>query len=235
MSPIAANPTVNFTPDVSRRANSVVSKFIAPLVVRDRSIGIVDSVLGIGPIGRLRYDLFIERDGKAYEFADHDQRSFIEPIDSCSLNFHFSNDDQCLAAVRLSWAEDALADNHLKLVVENSGIETSLFPQMLVTSRMAIRDQKIAKQKMVALIQEACFIGVLSGARYSCVGCRPTLARLFEKMGFEFSGSRYVDHVAGFMTVMVLDISKASYLRSLGSPFLGNAYDYQAQLKMDRG
>jgi hypothetical protein len=64
-------------------------------------------------IGRLRYALFVERDGKPYRHADPARRVFLEPIDDCSLNFFATIGNDCVAAVRLTRALDTPCDGQL--------------------------------------------------------------------------------------------------------------------------
>ena len=73
-------------------------------------------------IGRLRYDLFIERDGKKYEHADHRNRLFLEPVDFVSLNFSTGTKDSRVLSVRLTHAHDTRDDNHLTLIGMHSGL-----------------------------------------------------------------------------------------------------------------
>lgn len=191
-----------------------------PEGTRRPDIGVIDTGVGLEGIGRLRYDLFVERDGKGYECADQNARMFLEPIDEVSLNFHHSLVVETLAAVRLSWASDALGDSHLRHVVRHSGIPDGLLSRATVTSRLAVRNVRAAKLRMLPMLRETCFAGILSGARFTIVSCRPSLIDLFIRLGFRSSGRPVTDTVAGLLEVMVLDLEDNAHLAAANSPFV---------------
>ncbi len=200
---------------------------------RRQDIEVIQRGSGMQGIGRLRYDLFIERDGKGYEFADPVMRTFLEPIDEVSLNFHYTPLDETLASVRLSWAQDALDDVHLCHLVTHSGIPDDLLPRTTVTSRLAVRDLMPAKLRMLPMIRETCFAGLLSGVRFTIVSCRPSLVELFVRIGFFSTRTPIVDPVAGELEIMVLDAEDLDHLQSSGSPFLEDVKEYRALMSKE--
>ncbi|KAF0120494.1 MAG: hypothetical protein FD152_4137 [Xanthobacteraceae bacterium] len=177
------------------------------------AIGCASSSDELNKIGRLRYDLFIERDGKAYSGANHRQRSFLELIDGHSLNFQVVHHGEPIAAVRLTRAKDALADEHLVRIVEHAGLNHSDLRQTVVNSRLAVRPDTRARLQIPLLFRHMYRIGVLSGAAYCLVAARPDVGPLFEKFGFKKRSVSYVDPVGGLMEVHVLDVfDKAALL-----------------------
>ncbi|WP_439605039.1 hypothetical protein, partial [Shinella sp.] len=137
------------------------------------AIGCASTNDALNLIGSLRYDLFIERDGKAYAGADHQNRRFLEPVDGYSLNFQVLHRGAPIAAVRLTRAEDAIHDPHLGRIVEHAGLDARDLRQTVVNSRLAVRPETRARLQIPLLFRHMYRIGVLSGAAYCLVAARP--------------------------------------------------------------
>jgi hypothetical protein len=169
-------------------------------------------------IGRLRYELYIARDGKAYRNADHIELTFLEPIDVVSLNFQARVDDKLLAAVRLVRADDALLDPHLRLLVE--AYQPECLESTVVCSRFAVRPEHRARALIKPLFIEVYRIGLLSGARHCILGTRDDLTAIFERFGFRRTDAELRDPVASHIHVLDLDLDDADHMRSVNSPLL---------------
>jgi hypothetical protein len=172
----------------------------------------------IHAIARLRYDLYIGRDKKAYVSVDHLRRSFLDEIDDVSLNFRCGPPHELLAAVRMTWARDALGDRQTALVVKASGarrLDTST-----VLSRLVARPTLAARRSIVPLFQEIYRYSLGIGIGHGLLATRPDLCGIFEKFGFRMIGQPFVDPVAGTLRVLRLDLNDRVHLRRVGSPLL---------------
>jgi hypothetical protein len=171
-------------------------------------------------IGRLRYELFIERDGKKYEHADHRNRLFLEPVDFVSLNFSAGTPASRWMAVRLTRAEDVMSDRHLNLIVENCGLDEQQLARTVITSRFAVRDDNDAKLQIPNVWRDVYEAGLRIGAEYCLLAARKQVLALFTRFGFVRVGEPYVDPVAGVMQVMRLDALDRQHLLASHSPYL---------------
>lgn len=175
-------------------------------------------------VGKLRYELFIERDGKGYGHADRERRVFLEPIDELSLNFHASYHQRCLAAVRLTWAIDAGIDQHLARIVDSSGLSDEDLPKTVLNSRLAIREEMRARLHLPELFRTVYRAGFLNGAKYCLLAARPSLSGLFHRFGFREQHQQIQDPTAGDLVILRLELGDRENLRSTASPLL-QAYD----------
>jgi predicted GNAT family N-acyltransferase len=168
-------------------------------------------------IGRLRYEKYVQRDGKAYPQADHANRVLFDPIDARSVLFHARRGNGApMATVRLSRLADALDDPQLgRLAALAEKLDITVANSRLVTEDD--RDAKLAIKPMFQLVYE---VGLLSGARYCLLSTRPALLKLFERFGFKQTGEQFRDAVAADQVVMRLDLWDVVNLATCRSPLL---------------
>lgn len=188
------------------------------------SIGVARSSKCIEAIGRLRYELFIRRDGKKYAYADHAKALFLEPVDRFSLNFQATDHQRCLASVRMTWARDARDDGQLAKAVVHAGLSDAELSITVINSRLAIRDEMRAKLSLTEMFRSVYRSGYLNGARYCLVGTRLNIVDLYLRFGFCEIGGRYLDDISGNMTVVKLDLHDRQNLERARSPLL-TVYD----------
>ncbi len=190
------------------------------LTPKQDAIGIALDDAELAAIGRLRFELFIERDGKKYPQDTRSDRMFLEPIDRVSLNFRVLRKKQCVAAIRLTRAVDALEDPQLRRLIVNSNLSPVSLPTSVVDSRMVVREETAARLVVPDLFREIYRTGFIAGAARCLVGARPELVPLFERFGFLAASRPYDDPVAGKMVPLVLDALDRDHLASIGSPLV---------------
>ncbi|MET3614945.1 putative GNAT family N-acyltransferase [Rhizobium aquaticum] len=171
-------------------------------------------------IGRLRYELFIERDGKKYEHADHRNRLFLEPVDFVSLNFSVGTKDSRSLSVRMTHAHDARADTHLKLIPQHSGLSDEELAHTVVLSRLAVRDDIQSKMQIPNVIRTVYEAGLSLGAKNALLAARQQMLALFDRFGFIRTRECFEDAVAGSMHIMRLDMTDRENLIACRSPLL---------------
>jgi predicted GNAT family N-acyltransferase len=182
----------------------------------DGCISIARTEQELREIGALRYELFIERDGKRYSNADHVSRTFLEPIDSVSLNFQARVDGRLLASVRGVRAADAVNDTHLRLLldaVELEQIETSV-----ICSRLVVRSEHRARSLIGPMFSHVYRTGMRAGARHCILGTRIDLVGVFERFGFRRVGAQIVDPVASDIHLLSIDMHDLAHLHRINSP-----------------
>lgn len=184
-------------------------------------ISIARSAPELDDIAQLRYALYIERDGKRYAAVDHAARKFIEPIDQVSLNFQARIDGRLLSSVRGTRAEDALHDEHLRLLLEE--YPPGCIAGTVVCSRFATREEHRARSLIKPMFQAVFSAGLNAGARNCILGTRIELIGMFERFGFKRT-NRYVrDPVASDIHVLHFDMRDIAYMRSIDSPLVEQA------------
>lgn len=180
-------------------------------------VGIAATAEERAAIGRLRYDKYVLRDGKAYPQADHANRVLFDPIDARSVLFHARRESGApMATVRLSRLADAKDDpqlGRLAALAENLDITVA-------NSRLVTEDDRVAKLAIKPMFQLVYEVGLLSGARFCLLSTRPALMKLFERFGFRGTGEQFRDAVAADQVVMRLDLWDVVNLATCRSPLL---------------
>lgn len=156
-------------------------------------------------VGRLRYEHFIARDKKASPFADHDAGLFLEPVDALSVNFFVPDGEVALAAVRLTSALDAVADDQLLQVVGHSGLCAADLSDTMVISRLVVRNEVRARLQLPSLFREVYRVGRATGARYCVMASRSSLIALYRRLGFIPNGRSFVNAEARVQRVAIFD------------------------------
>jgi predicted GNAT family N-acyltransferase len=195
----------------------------APMV---SSIAIAGTEQELRQIGRLRYELFVERDGKSYRDADKDQRLFLEPVDKCSLNFFGTIGHDCVVAVRSTKVQDAGRDKQLCRVVEQSALPADQTSTTVMCSRLVVCDAIRARLLIPELFRHVYRAALSSGMTHSILAARPPLISIFERFGFLAASSAYLDEIAGPMVIMKLDLLDRDHMARTGSPLLPDYDDF---------
>jgi predicted GNAT family N-acyltransferase len=190
---------------------------IAPMM---SSIAIAETERELLQIGRLRYELFVERDGKSYCDADNDRRLFLEPVDQCSLNFFGAIGNDCVVAVRSTRVQDAGGDQQLCRLVEQSGLPADQVSTTVICSRLVVCDRIRARVLIPELFRHVYRAALASGMTNSILAARPSLISIFERFGFLAASSAYLDEIAGPMVIMKLDLLDRDHMARTGSPLL---------------
>lgn len=187
----------------------------APAAPAAFSVSISRTDRELAQIGRLRYELFIERDGKPYRAADKERRLFLEPVDNCSLNFFGTIGNDCVIAVRSTKAEDVKCDRRLTRVVEKSALATNRIATTVIYSRFVVRERIRARLLIPALFRLAYQTALSSGMSHAVLAARPSLIPIFERFGFVAEDTAFLDEIAGPMVIMTLSLLDRSRLAEL--------------------
>jgi hypothetical protein len=182
------------------------------------SIAIATTDQQLRQIGRLRYELFVERDGKSYRDADQDQRLFLEPVDTCSLNFFGALGNDCVVAVRSTKVQDAGGDERLSRIVEQSALPADQTSTTVIYSRFVVCDRIRARLLIPELFRHVYRAALSSGITHGILAARPSLISIFERFGFLAASSAYLDEIAGPMVIMKLDLLDRDHKARTGSP-----------------
>lgn len=185
------------------------------------SITLARTQKDLNNIGRLRYELFVERDHKAYA-ADHSNSVFLEPIDKLSLNIQAVDADRekCLAAVRLTRGQDGMGDRQLAAILTNCELARPPYANCVLLSRLTVRPEPRARSRIADLMRHTYSLGLRQGARYALLATRPSLIPMFRRFGSVPTGRRLHDPVASDLEILVLDLLNRDHLAAVSSPLL---------------
>jgi predicted GNAT family N-acyltransferase len=197
-----------------------------PATFTASSIAIAKTDQELLQIGRLRYELFVERDGKSYCDADEDQRLFLEPVDTCSLNFFGTIGDDCVVAVRSTKVQDAKCDEQLCRIVEQSSLPAEQTSTTVINSRFVVCERIRARLLIPELFRHVYRTALSSGVTHSILAARPSLIPIFERFGFVPGSTAFLDRIAGPMVIMKLDLHDREQSARMGSALLPDYDDF---------
>jgi predicted GNAT family N-acyltransferase len=180
----------------------------------------------LAQIGRLRYELFIERDGKPYRGADKEQRLFLEPVDKCSLNFFGTIGNDCVIAVRSTKVLDTKCDEQLSRIVEKSALPPDQISTTVISSRFVVCEQIRARRLIPEVFRRVYRTALSSGMTHGILAARPSLVPIFERFGFVAGSAAFLDEIAGPMVIMKLDLFDRNHLAKMISPLLPDYDDF---------
>lgn len=198
------------------------------------SIGTAHTRIQLQNIGRLRYELFVERDRKAYE-ADHDIGMFLEPIDDLSLNIHCTDEERCYSAVRLTRGQDGMADRQLAAILTNCDLVKSPYADCVLLSRLSVRPDLRSRTSILDLMRHTYSVGLRQRVRYALLATRSSLIPMFERFGSETTGRHLQDPVAGRLEILALDLLNRGHLSAVSSPLLCELDAFMSEQAMQIG
>jgi hypothetical protein len=139
-------------------------------------------------------------------------------VDEVSLNFQGQCGGRVLAAVRLTRANDALADLQMAQLLR--ALKLRRLSNVVVNSRFVVQPALRARRLIVPMLREVYRAGLVAGARFCYLASKPKLAGTYERFGFKFAGATFDDPIAGQMQVLRLDLHDVENLISTASPLL---------------
>jgi hypothetical protein len=184
------------------------------------SIAIAENADDLRKIGALRYSLYVDRDGKAYPSADRQSESFIEPIDSCSLNLFGVTDGACVTAVRITKARLAVEDEYLHRLLRHSSFDPSSYDSLAVVSRLAAAEHPESRVLMISALREAYRLALRNDIEVAVAATRHYLVPFFGRLGWVPSEQVYKEAIAGEMHVLTLHLRNRAHLQSTHSVLL---------------
>jgi heme oxygenase/predicted GNAT family N-acyltransferase len=169
---------------------------------------------------RLRYEVYIAEQGKAYVHADHQQGLLRDDADdylgACLL---VTVGGKPAATVRTTRLDDprAFAAYRERFQLDHYGhVSRSM---MIVCSRLAILPQYRRTRVVQAVFNAIYRWEAQRGVRLCFQYCSPALMTLFQHYGFVEYASPMPDAVLGNAHRMLLVVDDVKHLKTVGSPF----------------
>jgi predicted GNAT family N-acyltransferase/heme oxygenase len=169
---------------------------------------------------RLRYDVYVAEQGKAYAQADHDERLLRDDADdyagACLL---VTVAGQPVATVRTTHLHDDAAYHAYCERFDLARYSTASRNGMVVCSRLAILPQYRKTRVVHTVFEEIYRYEAQRGVRLCFQYCAPALVPLFEHYGFREYAPVVEDPILGRAHRMLLILDDLDHLRSVESPF----------------
>lgn len=175
---------------------------------------------------RLRYDTYMAEIPGFSSIADHMTRHLTDEYDEYSQLLSAYAGEQLAGTMRLTLGADG---PFLTEFVETYGMDRflSVVPRegMLVVTRFIVSKAHRGTATPFELIAESARIAMSRGVELVFCDCQPHLINLYGQLGFRAYRHIYNDPQAGLAVPLIMIINDGDYLRQIGSPLLGTAFD----------
>lgn len=167
-------------------------------------------------LSRFRYEVYVKELNRPQKYANHDDQTITDPLDSFSTNIVARDGDSIVACLRASFCRDGDI-GYYKDFYRVSNYFSSFEGITIVTQLMI--SNKCRKYRVAKLLCETVYeYALMNDIQYGFIDCNEPLESMFNKLGFKtiFTDKHY-DY--GFVKVMLLDLHDIEHLRIIHSPF----------------
>ena len=169
-------------------------------------------------LSRFRYEVYVKELNRPQKYANHDDQTITDPLDSFSTNIIARDGDNIVACLRVSFCRDGDI-GYYKDFYRVSNYFSSFEGITIVTQLMI--SNKCRRYRVAKLMCETVYeYALMNDIQYGFIDCNEPLESMFNKLGFK---TLFRDHHYdyGLVNVMLLDLHDIEYLRIINSPFSG--------------
>lgn len=184
-------------------------------------IKLIDNPQDLQQVFRLRYAVYVEELGAEMEYADHQRKEVHEPWDDTGDNLGAWINGELVGCVRINrGGESDLLEyqNFFNPVIANEYADCRL-EHISVSSKFAVHPRHRGATLAVRLAQANYIQMQERNSRLNYLTCRPNLAEMYRKLGFQPCAPAFHHTEAGWITPMVLVVQDYETLRQIKSPF----------------
>ena len=168
---------------------------------------------------RFRYEIYVEEMKRAQTYADHKNRTIIEPFDETAHIF-FAEDDSgtVVGTTRTNFSGETDFGYYKELY----GIDClgNLAPQRVSLSTKFMVSPHLRRGTLAyRLATETYQFGLRSGILFDFIDCNPHLEEHFKRLGYRSYRSRVHHEEYGEVMPLVLAITDLDHLESIDSPW----------------
>ena len=184
-------------------------------------IKLVDNPQDLQQVFRLRYTVYVEELGARMEFADHERKEVREPWDETGDHLGAWINGELAGCLRINYGGKSDLSEYQEFfdpILADKGTEGSL-EEISVGSKFAVHPRHRGATLAVRLMQAFYIQLQEKNSRLNYLTCRPNLAGMYRKLGFEPCAPSFFHHEAGWLMPMVLVVQDYETLRQIKSPF----------------
>ena len=168
---------------------------------------------------RLRYDVYVDEQGKPYPDASHDNRLLSDELDADGDIIVVETNEAIVGTVRANCFSSPLTRGRYAHVFDLNRFHAIEMGSIVVCSRLAASAEHrhaVARELLFDSIYEH---RLTRNTKLCFATCAPTLARLFRRYGFREYASPFRDPIVGTLHRTVLVLDDVEYLARIRSPF----------------
>ena len=172
-------------------------------------------------LSRFRYEVYVKELNRPQKYANHDDQTITDPLDSFSTNIIARDGNNIVACLRASFCRDGDIGYYKDFY--RVGNYFSSFEEITIVTQLMI-SKKCRKYRVAKLLCETVYeYALMNDIQHGFIDCNEPLESMFNKLGFKklFRDNHY-DY--GTVNVMLLDLHDIEHLKTIGSPF-AEVYD----------
>lgn len=182
-------------------------------------VGAAQTTVERDAVFRLRYEVYVAEQGKAYTTVDHSSRSFREDLDDEGVILSIQEDRRLVATVRVNWLPSERLVAHYSEVLQFDLFDRIEPSRICVCSRLAVEPGQRSMGRCAALLESLYRIAAERQTQICLMTCRRSVLPLFQKYGHREYGPPFQDPVLGARHRLALALDDLLHLDACGSPF----------------
>jgi 1-acyl-sn-glycerol-3-phosphate acyltransferase len=165
-------------------------------------------------IERLRYEVYILEQAKAYAAADHEARRLPDRDDASATHVGLFDDGNLVGCARVHTGDffRCVGNPALRAWLSEAGPQ---YQNPALLSRLMIRFEHRDSEALVVLFEHIASMAVSDDVDVLVCHANPALAERYQRLGFEPAGCSFMDDEVGEQTILVLDANRLLAFRSL--------------------
>ncbi|MEJ8837560.1 GNAT family N-acetyltransferase [Ramlibacter sp. AN1133] len=185
---------------------------------------VAETAADMQAVARLRYEVYIEEQGKPYPSADHANRTWTDALDLANPSVILvAAGDLVVGTIRVNALDDPEVRAVYGPVFDLTGAGAPFAEDAVVCSRLAVAPRHRNGRARALLLQTIFEHGLAGGAKHCFAASAAPLLRLFRSYGFREYAGPVQDPVVGKLRRSVLKLHDLRHLEAVGSPFVPSA------------
>lgn len=166
---------------------------------------------------RFRYSVYVEEMGRKQHYANHADRTIIDPLDMSATNVIAFEGEEIVGCVRVNFLVDGPVGDYEEFF-ELHRLSPAERLHASVTTRLMIERKRRRTSLSIDVVKAVYEHAIRRGDEISFIDCNRHLIGFFTKLGYrKLFEKPHVEY--GNVTVMQIDVRNVAHLVSVGSPF----------------
>jgi hypothetical protein len=172
---------------------------------------------------RLRYDVYVTEQRKAYADADHKNGLLTDPLDAEAVILMAEEGADACGTVRSNWFDSSATAHTYGSLFQTDRFSRLSPTEMSVCSRLSVaptsRSTDVARLLLAGIYE----YGLRRGTTLCFATCVPPVLRIFRRYGSREYAPPVIDQAAGKLHRTILVLDDIAHFARVGSPLLAIA------------
>lgn len=186
-------------------------------------IRIVKTTAELEQIFQFRYKIYVEEMGRKQNYADHQRKTIIEPLDKTGYIFGAFDNGKVVGTLRVNFAKESDLGYYEELYNMRSVGESHPNHTSIIT-KLIVADNNRYGRLTIRLAQAAYVLGLENRIKFNFIDCNLHLVSYFTFFGYELYTANVIHHEYGEVTPMICNTLDIDLFKRRRSP-LAKSYE----------